>query len=136
MRYHSDAITTPIYATIFAGDSGISQFLHSPLNGNRLRLSVTASDIIVPPSNHTPVFPSAGELDSTGSSENELALSAGDLEQLDVTLSEDFEHTYREDERNGLYNPFEGEWCVCVCVCVRCELCAGCEGVGVSGVCV
>ena len=69
-------------------------------------------------------------LDVSGSSEEELALSAGDLEQLDVTLSDQSDHSTIDSPvpqeqpqsipsqlavpmnghtPNSPYNPFEGE---------------------------
>ncbi len=103
-------------------DSGTSQFLRSSLTGGLLK--PVSDDIIAPSSNQTPVLslsnqmrvfpPSTEPLDS--SSESEVALSSEDLEQLDVTLSDEFEHTLQEgeeeSEQNGACNPFEGGLCV------------------------
>ena len=65
--------------------------------------------------------PLSSELDESGSSEGELALSAGDLEQLDVTLTDESDRSFThlpgqnalsENKTNGPYNPFEGGACL------------------------
>ena len=86
-----------------------------------------------PSSNQAPVFnppfdqmisaapPLSSELDESGSSEGELALSAGDLAQLDVTLTDESDHSFTQlpgqhtlsdSKTNGHYNPFEGGACL------------------------
>lgn len=129
-------------------DSGVSQFLSSPNgDGLQLRLSVATSarssnippsnqimpTLHPPSSNQAPVFnppfdqmisaapPLSSELDESGSSEGELALSAGDLAQLDVTLTDESDHSFTQlpgqhtlsdSKTNGHYNPFEGGACL------------------------